>query len=56
MRKIGKEQEKEQSAAGSCGFRKVAGYRALLRLAAVLHKRDAAIDDVRGVDDRKQAA
>ena len=37
-------------------FRKVAGYRALPRLVAVLHARDAAIDRARGVDQRKQAA
>jgi putative transposase len=37
-------------------FRKIAGYRALPRLAAVLHARDAAIDRVRRVDIRKQAA
>jgi putative transposase len=37
-------------------FHKVAGYRALPRLAAALHKRDAAIDHARGVDNRKQAA
>ncbi len=37
-------------------FRKVAGYRAMPRLAAVLHARDAAIDRVRAVDNRKQAA
>lgn len=37
-------------------FRKVAGYRALPRLAAVLHARDVALDRGRGVDNRKQAA
>jgi transposase-like protein len=37
-------------------FRKVAGYRALPRLAAVLHARDTAIHRARGVDNRKQAA
>lgn len=37
-------------------FRKVAGYRALPRLAAVLHARDAAIDRSRGVDIRNRAA
>jgi len=37
-------------------FRKVAGYRALPRLAAVLHARDAAIHRVRAVDNRRQAA
>ncbi len=37
-------------------FRKVAGYRALPRLAAVLHARDAAIDRVRVVDNRRRAA
>jgi len=37
-------------------FRKVAGYRALPRLAAVLHARDVSIDRARGVDNRKQAA
>ena len=37
-------------------FRKVAGYRALPRLVAVLHARDAAIDRARTVDQRKQAA
>jgi putative transposase len=37
-------------------FRKVAGYRALPRLAAVLHARDVALDRARGVDNRKQAA
>jgi len=37
-------------------FRKVAGYRALPRLAAVLHAHDVAIDRARGVDHRKQAA
>ena len=37
-------------------FRKVAGYRALPRLAAALHKRDAVIDHAPGVDNRTQAA
>ena len=37
-------------------FRKVAGYRALPRLIAVLHARDAAIESARGVDNRHQAA
>jgi transposase-like protein len=37
-------------------FRKVAGYRALPRLAAALHARGVAIDRARGVDNRKQAA
>jgi putative transposase len=37
-------------------FRKVAGYRALPRLAAALHKRDAVIDRAPGVDNRTQAA
>ena len=37
-------------------FRKVAGYRALPRLVAVLHARDAAIARARGVDNRKPAA
>jgi putative transposase len=37
-------------------FRKVAGYRALPRLAAALHARDVALDRARGVDNRKQAA
>jgi transposase-like protein len=37
-------------------FRKVAGYRALPRLAAVLHAHDVALDRARGVDKRKQAA
>ena len=37
-------------------FRKVAGYRALPRLAAALHAREVALDRARGVDNRKQAA
>ena len=37
-------------------FRKVAAYRALPRLAAVLHARDVALDRARRVDNRKQAA
>jgi hypothetical protein len=37
-------------------FRKVAGYRALPRLAAALHKRDAVIDRAPGVDNRTHAA
>ena len=37
-------------------FRKVAGYRALPRLVAVLHARDTAIESARGVDNRHQAA
>ena len=37
-------------------FRKIAGYRALPRLAAALHAHDVAIDRARGVDNRKQAA
>jgi len=37
-------------------FRKIAGYRALPRLAAALHKRDAVIDHAPGVDNRTQAA
>ena len=37
-------------------FRKVAGYRALPRLAAALHKCDAVIDRAPGVDNRTQAA
>ena len=37
-------------------FRKVAGYRALPKLAALLHARDAAIDRARGVDNGKKAA
>ena len=37
-------------------FRKVAAYRALPRLAAVLHARDVALDRARGVDNRRHAA
>jgi putative transposase len=37
-------------------FRKVAGYRALPKLAAVLHAHDAALDRAHGVDNRKRAA
>ncbi len=37
-------------------FRKVAGYRALPRLAAALHARELALDRARGVDNPKQAA
>jgi hypothetical protein len=37
-------------------FRKLAGYRARPKLAAVLHARDAAIDRARAVDNRKKAA
>jgi len=37
-------------------FRKVAGCRALPRLAAALHAREVALDRARGVDNRKQAA
>jgi putative transposase len=37
-------------------FRKVAGYRALPRLAAALRAREVALDRARGVDNRKQAA
>lgn len=37
-------------------FRKVTGYRALPKLAAALHARDAEIDRARGVDNRKRAA
>jgi putative transposase len=37
-------------------FRKVAGYRALPKLAAALHAREVALDRARGVDNRKQAA
>jgi len=37
-------------------FRKVAGDRALPRLAAALHAREVALDRARGVDNRKQAA
>ena len=37
-------------------FRKVAAYRALPRLAAVLHARDGALDRARGVDNRRHAA
>jgi len=37
-------------------FRKVAGYRALPRLAAALHAREVALDRACGVDNRKQAA
>jgi putative transposase len=37
-------------------FRKVAGYRGLPRLAAVLHARDVALDRSRGVDNPKRAA
>jgi putative transposase len=37
-------------------FRKVAGYRALPRLAAALHAREVALDRARGVDNRKHAA
>jgi hypothetical protein len=39
-----------------CHFRKVAGYRALPRLAAALRAREVALDRARGVDNRKQAA
>lgn len=37
-------------------FRKIAGYRALPRLAAALRAREAALYRARGVDNRKQAA
>jgi hypothetical protein len=37
-------------------FRKVAGYRALTRLAAVLHAHDVAIDRSRKVENAKRAA
>ena len=37
-------------------FRKVARYRALPRMAAVLHARDIALDRARRVDNRKQSA
>jgi hypothetical protein len=37
-------------------FHKVAGYRGLPRLAAVLHARDVALDCLRGVDNPKRAA
>jgi putative transposase len=37
-------------------FRKLAGYRARPKLAAVLHARDAAIDRAPGVDNGKKAA
>jgi Transposase, Mutator family len=36
--------------------RKVAGYRALPKLASALHAREVALDRARGVDNRKQAA
>ena len=37
-------------------FRKIAGYRALPRLATALHAREVALGRTRGVDNRKQAA
>ena len=37
-------------------FRKVAGYRALPKLASALHAREVALDRARGVNNRKHAA